>query len=122
MTRAMLIDANLSSCFWPFTIQTAIHIKNCVPHSNLPLHSTPFQLWHGYKPNLLYMRPFRVHCTSRILPTPDSKFHPCGESAHFLGYATNAKGYVIWVPGPNSQGGSVKTRRDVTFHGFGLTV
>ena len=122
MARAMLINANLSSWFWPFAIQTAVHIKNRVPHSNLPPHSTPFQLWHGYKPNLSYMRPFGVHCTSRILPTPDSKFHPRGEPARFLGYATNAKGYVIWVPGPNGQGGSVKTRRDVTFHGFGPTV
>ena len=39
MTCAMLLDADLSSWFWPFAIQTAIHIKNCVPHSNLPTHT-----------------------------------------------------------------------------------
>ena len=122
MARAMLLDANLSRWFWPFAIQTAVHIKNRVPHSNIPPHTTPFQLWYHYKPNLSYMRPFGVHCTSRVLPTPDSKFDPRGEPARFLGYATNAKGYIIWVPGPNGQAGTVKTRRDVTFHGFGPTV
>jgi hypothetical protein len=95
MARAMLLDANLTHWFWPFAIQTAAHIKNRVPHSNLPPNTTPFQLWHYYKPNLSYMRPFGSHCTSRIVPTPDSKFDSCDESARFLGYASNAKGYII---------------------------
>ena len=118
MARAMLIDANLSSWFWPFAIQTAVHIKNRVPHSNLPPHTTPFEFWYHHKPNLSYLRPFGTNCTSRILPTPDSKFDPRGESARFLGYAKDAKGYILWVPGSAGRPGSIKTRRDVSFHGF----
>jgi hypothetical protein len=118
MARAMLIDANLSNWFWPFAIQTAVHIKNRVPHSSLPPHTTPFEFWYHYKPNLSYMRPFGAYCTSRILITPDSKFDPRGESARFLGYAKDAKGYILWVPGLNGRAGSVKTRHDVSFHGF----
>jgi hypothetical protein len=118
MARALLIDADLSDWFWPFAIQTAVHIKNRVPHSSLPPNITPFQLWHHYKPNLSYFRPFGAHCTSRIIPTPHPKFAPRGESGRSLGYATDAKGYLIWVPGPGGHGGSVKIRRDVSFHGF----
>jgi hypothetical protein len=118
MVRAMLLDANLSNWFWPFAIQTAVHIKNCVPHSNLPVNTTPFQYWHGHKPNVSYMRLFGSYCTSRILTPPASKFEPRGESARFMGYPNDAKGYLLWIPGPNGRGSSIKTRRDVTFHGF----
>ena len=118
MTRAMLLDANLSAWFWPFAIRTAVHIKNRVPHSNLPPHVTPFQYWYGHRPNLSYMRLFGSHCTSRILSNHTTKLEPRGESGRFLGYPSDAKGYLVWIPGPNGRGGSIKTRRDVTFHGF----
>ena len=118
ITRALLIDANLSDWYWPFAIQTAVHIKNRAPHSSLPPNKTPFELWHGYKPSLSHLRPFGAHCTSRILSNPLSKFAPRGESGRFLGYAKDAKGYLVWIPGPLGRGGVVKVRRDVTFHGF----
>ena len=112
LARAMLLDANLSEWSWPFAIQTAAHIKNRVPHSNLPPHTTPFQFWYRCKPNLSYMRPFGAPCTSHILPTPNPKFAPRGESGRFLGYTKDAKGYILWI------NGSVKIRRDVAFHDF----
>ena len=120
MARAMLLDAELNEWFWPFAIHAAVHIKNRVPHSNLPPNKTPFEFWHGHKPNLSHLRLFGSRCTSRILTSNLSKFHPRGESAIFLGYAQNAKGYIIWVKDPNGHSGSVKIRRDVTFHGFSL--
>ena len=122
MARAMLLDANLSSWFWPFAVQTAVHIKNRVPHSNLPPHTTPYELWYHEKPNLGYFRVFGTHCTSCLLSNSLTKFEPCRESGHFLGYATDSKGYVIWTPGPNGQGGSIKIRRDVRFHNLPDTV
>lgn len=116
MARALLIDAALSEWFWPFAIQAATHIKNRVPHSSLPTNISPFQLWYNYKPNLSHLRIFGAPCTSRLLSTPATKFSPRGESGRHLGYAKDARGYLIWVPGPNGHGGSVKIRRDVTFH------
>jgi hypothetical protein len=118
MARAMLINANLSDWFWPFAIQTAVHIKNRVPHSALPPHQTPFEFWHHHKPNLSHLRPFGVACTTRIISSNLSKFQPRGETGRFLGYAKDAKGYLIWVPGTHGRGGLLKTRRDVVFHDF----
>ena len=118
MARAMLLDAQLSPWFWPFAIETAVHLKNRVPHSLLPPHKTPFEYWFNYKPNLSHLRLFGSPCTSRILSNSLSKFEARGESARFLGYAKNAKGYVLWIPGADGRGGSVKIRRDVSFHGL----
>ena len=116
MARAMLIDANLSDYFWLFATQAAVHIKNRVLHSALPPNKTPFELWHCYKPNLAHLCLFGVPCTARILSTTLSKFSPCGESGRFLGYAKDAKGYLVWIPNPNNHGGTVKMRRDVIVH------
>ena len=117
MSRAMLLDADLSDYFWPFATQAAVHIKNRVPHSILPPDKTPFKFWHRYKPNLSHLRLFGTPCTSRILTNSLTKFAPRGETGRFLGYAKDAKGYLVWIPGPNNKGGTVKARRDVTFHG-----
>ena len=118
MARAMLIDGDMSDFFWPFATQAAVHIKNHAPHSALPPEKTPFEFWHHYKPNLSHLCLFGAPCTSRILSNTLSKFTPRSEPGHFLGYAKDAKGYLIWIPGPNNRGGSVKARRDVVFHDF----
>ena len=118
MARALLLDAGLSEWFWPFAILTAVHLKNRVPHANLPSDKTPFELWYKYKPNLSHLRPFGAPCTSRILSNTLSKFAARGESGRFLGYARDAKGYHVWIPHPNGRGGTLKTRRDVIVHGF----
>ena len=116
MARAMLIDANLRDYFWPFAVLTATHIKQRVPHSALPPTVMPFELWFHHRADLSHLRPFGANCTARILTEPHFKFQPRGESGRFLGYAKDAKGYLIWVTNKNGNGGSVKVRRDVTFH------
>lgn len=108
MACAMLIDADLSNWFWPFAIQAAVHIKNRIPHSALPPHQTPFEFWHRHKPNLSHLRLFGVPCTVRIISNDLSKFQPRGEAGRFLGYAKDAKGYLIWVPGTHGRGGLLK--------------
>ena len=118
MARAMLIDTNLPNWFWPFAIQTAVYIKNHIPHSILPPHITPFQLWYNRKPDLSYFCLFGSHCTSHILPTPSSKFQARSEPTCFLGHTRDIKGYCIWVPSPNGHGGSLKIRCNILFHSF----
>ena len=120
MSRSMLIDADLSDYFWPFATQAAVHIKNRVPHSNLPPDKTPFEFWHRYKPNLSHLQLFGTACTARVLSNNLTKFTPRGESGRFLGYAKDTKGYLVWIPSPNNRGGTVKSRRDVIFHDSSL--
>ena len=121
MARAMLIDANLHDFFWPFAVLTAAHIKQRVPHAALPPNTTPFQLWFGHRPNLSHLRPFGTKCTAHVILNHLSKFEPRGELGRFLGYVKDAKGYLIWVPNATNNGGTIKIRRDVTFHDFPIT-
>ncbi len=116
MARAMLIDADLHDFFWPFAVLTATHIKQRVPHASLPPHTTPFELWYKRRPNLSHLRPFGTHCTAHIISDCLSKFNAQGESGRFLGYARDAKGYLIWVPNQANNGGTLKVRRDVVFN------
>jgi hypothetical protein len=116
MARAMLLDADLRDFFWPFAVLSAVHIKQRIPHASLPSGVTPFQLWFNHRPNLSHLCPFGTTCTTCIITTHLSKFHARGEPGHFLGYAKDAKGYLIWVS--NNGVGTLKVRRDVTFHNF----
>jgi hypothetical protein len=121
MARAMLVDSNLRDYFWPFAVLTATHIKQRVPHSSLPNNTTPFEMWFHHRPNLSHLRPFGTLCTTRIISNHHTKFDPRGETGRFLGYASNSKGYLIWVPNIENNGGTVKVRRDVIFHEFPTT-
>ena len=116
MACAMLIDTNLRDYFWPFAVLTTAHIKQRVPHSSIPPNITPFQLWFNHKPDLSHLRPFGSKCTARIISNHNTKFEPHGESGCFLGYAKDAKGYLIWVTNTDNNGGTLKVRRDVVFH------
>jgi hypothetical protein len=118
MARAMLIDANLRDYFWPFAVLAATHIKQRVPHASLPNNTTPFELWFHHRPDLSHLRPFGTQCTTRIISNHQFKFEPRGETGRFLGYAKESKGYLIWVPNLDNNGGSLKVRRNVVFHDF----
>ena len=113
MARAMLLDGNVSTFFWPLAIQAAVHIKNRVPHSALPPNTTPYEMWFGRKPDISHFRPFGCKVTARkLLSDTQPKLEPRGEQGIFMGYAQDAQGYLIWFP--NSR--SMRVRRDVIFH------
>lgn len=113
MARAMLIEADMSDWFWPFAILCAIHIKCRVPHSALPPDTTPFHLIFHDAPDISYFRTFGCHVTARKTNAENlPKFEARGETGRFVGYAPDAKGYLIWFP----QHHSVRVRRDVIFH------
>lgn len=113
ITRAFLLDGKLSDYFWPFAAQAGVHVKNRVPHSAIPPEITPFFIWRDRKPNLSHLRPFGCKVTTRRLDSDSiNKLTPRGEEGIFLGYAQDAKGYLIWNP----QSRNVRVRRDVIFH------
>jgi hypothetical protein len=113
MSRAMLLDADLSEWFWPLAVQSAVFIKNRIPHKALPQNTSPYELWFGTRPSLSRLRPFGAHCVSRIVgqDTSRSKFQPRGETGRFVGYPRNSKGYLFWHP----ESHTLKTRRDLDF-------
>lgn len=113
MARAMLLDAKISDYFWPLAIQAAIHIKNRVPHRALPREVSPYERWFGHKPSINHFRRFGCKVTARKLNSDTlPKLAPRGEQGVMMGYAQDAKGYLIWFPHANN----IRVRRDVNFH------
>jgi hypothetical protein len=112
MVRAMLLDAQLHSWFWPFAAQHAVYLKNRTPHKALPPDKTPFELWTGRRPNLAHLQIFGSHCTAKIVNQHLAKFDPRGEHGRFLGFPPNTKGYLFW----SSESRTVRVRHDLIFH------
>jgi hypothetical protein len=115
MTHAMLVDANLPHLFWPLAAQAAVHIKNRIPHRSLPPNTTPYEVWFKKQADLSHLRPFGALITCQKMDSDSlNKVTEQGEEGRFMGYARNAKGYLIWFPETQV----IHTQCDVVFHGF----
>ena len=56
--RTLLIDAKLDQSFWGEAVLTATYLINRIPTRALKVNKTPFELWHGKKPMLKYLKVF----------------------------------------------------------------
>jgi hypothetical protein len=111
ISRALLVDANLSDWFWPLAAQTAVHIVNRSPHSALD-GNTPFYALHQKKPDVSHFRIFGSKVVARKTESDSlSKMEPRGEDGRFMGYSRDSRGYLIWFPHKNK----LMVRRDVKF-------
>lgn len=91
-TRTMIFDANLPKRFWAETLSTVVYLRNCSPTKAVE-NITPFEAWHGYKPEVSHLRVFAyVH----IEKDERSKLDPKSQKCVFLGYGTNFKGYRLY--------------------------
>ena len=54
--QALLADAKLPPSFWHDAICTYQYLRNCLPTSVLPSSITPFEAYHGHKPDLAHLR------------------------------------------------------------------
>ena len=44
--------------YWEFAYETAVYVRNLSPTSGNPSSMTPFELWHGRKPDVSHLRIF----------------------------------------------------------------
>ncbi len=72
MARSMLLDAKLPKKFWAEAISTAVYLKNRSPTKALKI--TPYQAWHGTKPNVNHLRVFGSNAYAHIPKDERSKF------------------------------------------------
>lgn len=63
---AILIQANLPSCLWPFAVKHAIYFRNRVRHS--ATGDTPYSMFVGKDPSLKHVRLFG--CKYFVLKLP----------------------------------------------------
>lgn len=110
--RTMLIAADLPPEFWPYSLHTAVYIRNRVPHRSLN-GQTPYQKWFGRPPDLGHLRTFG--CLAWPMLQYDQREN--GPWAHqsvqgiMVGYGTHDGVYLIYLPDSKR----VITSREVQF-------
>lgn len=96
MTRCLLSDSRLQRQFWGEAMMTANYLQNRLPTSASDY--TPYELWHGQKPDYSTMRIFGCRAWVQVPRVKRSKLDPAAVCMTFVGYATQQKGYRFWNP------------------------
>ena len=89
----MLFGAKLPQNFWAEAISTAVYLRNHSPTKAVD-GMTPFEAWHGEKPQINHLRVFGCISYAHVSMTHklDSKARKCV----LLGYGTETKGYRLY--------------------------
>ena len=64
--RSMVAHAGLSKGFWAEAVNTANYLRNRSPCQTLKGHITPFEEWHGKKPDIAQLRTFGCIAYARV--------------------------------------------------------
>nr|GEU52047.1 putative ribonuclease H-like domain-containing protein [Tanacetum cinerariifolium] len=109
-TRTMLADSLLPISFWAKAVNTACYVQNRVLVSK-PHKKNPYELLHGRRPSIGFMRPFG--CPVTILNTLDflGKFDGKVDEGFLVGYSVNSKAFRVF----NSRTCIVQEILDVNF-------
>ena len=111
--RSMLHVAGLPMSFWEYAVLTAVYLRNRSPTKALT-DATPYEAWRGDKPDLSHLRVFGCRAYMHLDRTKRSKLQPRSIPVIFVGYAAEAKGWLVYDPVSSNKKAHVS--RDVTFH------
>lgn len=106
--RCMIFDAQLQKKFWAEAANTAVYLKNRSPTTALN-NITPYEAWHGKKPDLSNVRVFGSPVMVHIPKQKRLKWDKKSEEHILVGYSENVKGYRIYNPRKDT----ISTSRDV---------
>jgi hypothetical protein len=100
----MLFGSPLPLKLWPQAITTALYIKNRLPHTSIPQHTTPFELWHNRKPDLSHLRVFGCSAHVHVLEETCKKLNERSSNwKSFAGCDSRIDHiFTIWDPSNDS--------------------
>ena len=82
--RTMLIDAGISTKFWPWAMRYSAYIYNRIPHSSIEF-KTPYELYNGSKPDIKHLRVFGSRCVLLVPKAKTPKLGRRGQRGIYLG-------------------------------------
>ena len=109
--QTLLADAKLPPSFWGDAALTVQYLRNRLPTSTLPSHTTPYEIMYGVKPDLSHLRIWGCQCFPAIPPELRSKGGPRRYEAIFVGYEDNRIGWRV-----RDLAGKYHFSRDVVFN------
>lgn len=111
MARGLLKSGELPVKFWAEAVSTAIHLINQSPTQALH-NKTPYEAWHGVKPNVSYLKVFRSIAFDLIPSHKHQKLNDKSKRCVFVGYYPETKACKLFDPITCK----VVVSRDVVFH------
>src|SRR5882724_3538704 len=93
---AMLAESGLPMSFWGEALASFVHVSNCLPTASISKQTTPYQLWHGRKPDVA---PFRVWgCLAYVHVQKDNRTSLGShmQKCVFIGYPSGYKGWKFY--------------------------
>jgi hypothetical protein len=109
--KSMLHSSTLPVKLWAEASATAVYLLNRVPCKAVPT-MTPYQAWHGRKPNVSHLHVFGCDAYAHIPKDERTKLDPKGVKCNFVGYSETQKAFRLW----DSSSGKIKISRDVIFN------
>src|SRR5258705_12590830 len=91
MCRCMLLDAGLDKKYWGEVILTATYLQNRLPSRSV--EKTPYELFHGHKPDLRGIRVFGSKVYAHIPKQKRRKLDDVAREGILMGYEDTKKGY-----------------------------
>jgi transposase InsO family protein len=116
MARTMIHSAGLAMKFWGEAVMAANYTRNRCPTSTVEGNVTPYEIWHGRRPNIRHLRTFGCRVDIHIPAHQRSKMQPKSKKGIFMGYAPAQKAYRVW----DFNKRDVVSSRDVIFREEGL--
>ena len=109
--RSMMSHAHVTNRFWAEAVATASYLRNRSPTTAVEEGKTPYEKWHGRRPDLEHIRVFGCAAYAHIPDCKRKKLDNKAEKLRFVGYSPTSKGYRLY----SEHGNKMLTRRDVTF-------
>ena len=94
---AMLKDMGISDGFWPEAHEYSNYVRNRTPTVALK-RTTPYEVFHGRKPDVATLRIFGSRCHVRIPKEKRGKLDAHSIDGIFCGFAPRSKAYKVWIP------------------------
>ena len=110
--RAMLSHSNLPNRFWAEAVSTAAYLRNRTTTSANEEQLTPYEKWHGHKPDISNLKVFGCAAYSHVSNAQRRKLDKKARRMCFVGYSKNPKGYRLIDINTDK----VIIRRDVVFN------
>uniref|UniRef100_A0A2N9HKM9 Integrase catalytic domain-containing protein n=1 Tax=Fagus sylvatica TaxID=28930 RepID=A0A2N9HKM9_FAGSY len=97
MGLTLMSQASLPLTFWPYAFSTAVFLINRLPSPHRGLIS-PWESLFGSSPPYSIFRSFGCACYPLLRPYSKHKLLPRSVQCIFLGYPSNAKGFLCFDP------------------------
>ena len=92
MLRSMMSLTDLPLLFWGYALETATFTLK--GHHLNPFETTPYELWFGKKPKLLFLKVWG--CDAYVKKIQPDKLEPKSEKCVFIGYPKETIGYTFY--------------------------